>query len=275
MSDNETVLAAAREAIERADVLLIAAGAGMGVDSGLPDFRGSEGFWRAYPAAAKLGLRFEQLASPHWFERDPQLAWGFYGHRLNLYRATTPHAGFPRLLELARRKKSYFVFTSNVDGHFQAAGFDDERIIECHGSIHQLQCSSPCCETIWPNEQEVTINEPTLRAAEPLPRCPTCGQVARPNVLMFGDAGWIGDRTQSQHERFQSWLGEVADERLAVLEFGAGSAIPTVRLTCEQIVRSLDETTLIRINPRETHVPAGQIGLPMGSLAAIEAMLGI
>src|SRR6187402_2067468 len=69
-------LAAAAEAIRQADALLIGAGAGMGVDSGLPDFRGPEGFWKAYPPYRALGLRFEELASPHWFERDPPLAWG-------------------------------------------------------------------------------------------------------------------------------------------------------------------------------------------------------
>src|SRR3954447_13188614 len=84
----------AANAVASADALLIMAGAGMGVDSGLPDFRGTEGFWRAYPAFAKLALRFDQLANPSWFARDPYLAWGFYGHRLMLYRATTPHGGF-------------------------------------------------------------------------------------------------------------------------------------------------------------------------------------
>jgi NAD-dependent SIR2 family protein deacetylase len=70
------------DALESADALVIAAGAGMGVDSGLPDFRGGAGFWQAYPPFAKLGLRFEQLAYPRWFRDDPALAWGFYGHRL-------------------------------------------------------------------------------------------------------------------------------------------------------------------------------------------------
>src|SRR5881394_3773567 len=102
----------ARRAIADAAAMLIAAGAGMGVDSGLPDFRGPAGFWRAYPAFEKLGLRFEQIANPHWFRRDPHLAWGFYGHRANLYRATKPHDGFDILLKWATAKKDFFVFTS-------------------------------------------------------------------------------------------------------------------------------------------------------------------
>jgi hypothetical protein len=53
----------AAEEVRSADALLITAGAGMGVDSGLPDFRGTQGFWRAYPAIAKLGLSFQQMAN--------------------------------------------------------------------------------------------------------------------------------------------------------------------------------------------------------------------
>src|SRR5436305_9091673 len=114
----------AAEAVEAADALLIGAGAGMGVDSGLPDFRGTQGFWRAYPPYAKLNLDFVSLANPMWFATDPALAWGFYGHRLNLYRRTRPHEGFAILLRWAGRiPHGAFVFTSNIAGHFQRSGF--------------------------------------------------------------------------------------------------------------------------------------------------------
>ena len=63
----------------------------MGVDSGLPDFRGKEGFWKAYPALARANMCFTRIANPVSFTRNPELAWGFYGHRLNLYRDTVPH----------------------------------------------------------------------------------------------------------------------------------------------------------------------------------------
>jgi NAD-dependent SIR2 family protein deacetylase len=153
----KTALRHAADAIVSADALLIAAGAGMGVDSGLPDFRGDEGFWKAYPPFGRRKLSFVDLANPHWFRADPQQAWGFYGHRLNLYRATRPHNGFLKLLAWATAKPGgYFVFTSNVDGQFQIAGFSDDRIVECHGSIHHAQCSAPCSAQIW-DAQSTTI----------------------------------------------------------------------------------------------------------------------
>lgn len=82
----------AAELMTEAEALLIGAGAGMGIDSGLPGFRGNQGFWAAYPPYH--GRSFADLVRPQTFTADPELAWGFYGHRLNLYRQTQPHAGF-------------------------------------------------------------------------------------------------------------------------------------------------------------------------------------
>ncbi len=107
----ETTVQRAADALRGADALLITAGAGMGVDSGLPDFRGSEGFWRAYPPYRKLGLHFEQLANPSAFRGDPQLAWGFYGHRLKLYRSTRPHRGFETLLRWGQSNQAAALFS--------------------------------------------------------------------------------------------------------------------------------------------------------------------
>lgn len=267
----------ARRILQKAEALFIGAGAGMGVDSGLPDFRGNRGFWKAYPIAQKLGLSFVDLANPHWFQSDPQLAWAFYGHRLNLYRQTEPHEGFFRLLEFARTLPGgYFVFTSNVDGHFQKAGFEEERIVEVHGSIHHLQCTIPCTGAIWPaDDVEIEINMDDFRAKEPLPQCPYCGRVARPNILMFNDWKWLAQRTEDQERRMNQWLHEVyrKGQNLAVLEFGAGTAVPTVRYTCEHVANNA-EATLIRVNPREPEVFKGHIGLAMGAREAIKEMLG-
>ena len=264
----------AAAAVRAAEALMITAGAGMGVDSGLPDFRGTEGFWRAYPAFGKLGLRFEQLASPAWFDRDPAVAWGFYGHRLKLYRATTPHGGFSILRRWAEtRPLGCFVFTSNVDGHFQKAGFPPESIVECHGSIHHLQCVRPCCGDVWPADGiDIDVDEQTMRAAGPFPRCRFCGGLARPNVLMFGDGRWVESRTERRHRDYRQWLRRLGGSRLAVIECGAGTAVPTVRLESERLAGH-HGATLVRINLREPKVPPGpHMGLAAGALAALTAI---
>jgi NAD-dependent SIR2 family protein deacetylase len=207
--------------------VLVCAGAGMGVDSGLPDFRGPEGFWRAYPPYRDLGLRFEEIADPVHFAEDPELAWGFYGHRLELYRRTEPHTGFAVLREWATRWPTR-VFTSNVDGQFQRAGFPDDAVAECHGSIHVLQCTAHCGRPPWSADDDTVVVDPeTMRAQPPLPSCPSCGSLARPNILMFGDADWIPDRTARQLEAHRSWQRELRLDgiRPAVVEIGAGTAI--------------------------------------------------
>ncbi len=274
MSINDDLTHAAA-AVHSADALLITAGAGMGVDSGLPDFRGTTGFWKAYPAIAKLGLSFAEMANPAWFGESPNLAWAFYGHRLNLYRATAPHRGFKQLLELAAAKpKNHFVFTSNVDGQFQKAGFTADRIVECHGSIHHFQCTAPCCDAIWDAGNEIlTLNEESFLALDPLPRCPHCKGLARPNILMFGDSKWLGDRTEFQQNLFHQWLDELekCSASLAVIELGAGMVIPTVRHASERAARRRNGR-LIRINPRESQVPKGHFGFPFGAADGIHKL---
>jgi NAD-dependent SIR2 family protein deacetylase len=262
-------LALAAERIRAADAFVFAAGAGMGVDSGLPDFRGDEGFWRAYPPFKRRGLSFVDLANPRWFVDDAQLAWGFYGHRLELYRATQPHAGFAILRRWAERTRhGAFVFTSNVDGQFQRAGFSDERVVECHGAIDFLQCLDECGAPMFRADGITIAIDDDFRAAPPLPSCPQCGSLARPAILMFGDGGWDSSRTEAQEQRLAAWLSGV-EGKLVVIECGAGSAVPTVRRFSERLAR---HGTLVRINVREPEVPSGHVGLSMGALAALTAL---
>lgn len=270
MSDG--LLDHAADLIAQADALVVAAGAGMGVDSGLPDFRGREGFWRAYPALGRAGLDFHRVASPATFETDPTLAWGFYGHRLALYRATAPHAGFAILQRWgACMLQGMRVFTSNVDGQFQRAGFDPAGIYEVHGSIHHLQCLRPCHDGIWPADDFVPqVDTEACRLLNAPPSCPRCGGMARPNILMFGDGDWLDDREQAQSRRLRQWLAQA--HRPVVVELGAGQAVPTVRHFSHAVVQQLGGR-LVRINPREPAAPTRHdVGLAMGALDALRAL---
>ncbi|MCH2183664.1 MAG: hypothetical protein MK108_16825 [Mariniblastus sp.] len=245
-------ISTAAKVISSADALWIGAGAGMGVDSGLPDFRGDHGFWEAYPPLQRVGLTFYDMANPRSFRDDPARAWGFYGHRLQLYRDTRPHPGFRTLHSWCHQLgKRSFVFTSNVDGHFQAAGFSELEIFECHGTIHQLQCSDACQAVTWScDNMQIEIEMKTLRAVSPLPRCPSCHAIARPNILMFQDGEWLSHRARQQLDRYEQWLVDLAGTSLAVIEIGAGTAVPTVRMEAERLA-ALPGATLIRINPRD------------------------
>jgi NAD-dependent SIR2 family protein deacetylase len=271
--DPNLAAAAARaaEAIRDADALVIGAGAGMGVDSGLPDFRGDSGFWKAYPPYERLGITFIDAANPEHFEADPAFGWGFYGHRLALYRATTPHRGFAILRRwIEARGLPHFVYTSNVDGQFQKAGLDPDRVEEIHGSIHHLQCTAPCSDAIWENRETVEVDESTMRARKVL-RCKSCGAVARPNILMFGDWAWNPTRTHEQKASFDGFLAAQRGRRIVAIELGAGTAIPSVRIRSERIAQ-LPGATLVRVNPREPQVPRGGISIAAGARVALEAI---
>lgn len=240
----------AAQLIDSADALLVTAGAGMGVDSGLPDFRGDQGFWRAYPALK--GYSFVDMANPRWFTTDPHRAWGFYGHRLNLYRKTTPHRGFELLKKWSDNKVGgSFVFTSNVDGQFQMAGFDPDRIMECHGSIHHVQAFTDQGAILSADHLNLEIDETQVRLIGELPQHPKIHGPIRPNILMFGDMTWNDQRTMEQEARLSSWLELAQSQRVVVIEMGAGTAIPSVRRLGENLVRNHPQATLIRINPRE------------------------
>lgn len=255
----------AAELIAQADGLLITAGAGMGIDSGLPDFRGDHGFWTAYPALRGHGMRFHEIANPAAFHSLPAVAWGFYGHRLQLYRSTTPHAGFRMLKDIADgMPNGAFIFTSNVDGHFQKAGFAPERVTECHGSINHLQCLAGCGHPVWPADDVIPlVDTERCELTSPFPVCPSCGGMARPNIMMFGDDGFDGRHANRQEVRLETWLARL--QRAVVIEIGAGTAISTVRRYGEWT-----ERPLIRINPTESAVALSRdIAIPLGALAGI------
>lgn len=276
MTSSESHIYRAASLIKNAEALVIAAGAGIGVDSGLPDFRGNDGFWKAYPALGQSGLCFTVVADPRTFINDLPLAWGFYGHRLNLYRNTVPHEGFGILRKWADRATlGGRVFTSKVDGHFQKTGFVPEHMHECHGSIHHLQCMEECSSGVWrADDFQPDVDEEQCRLKNEPPHCPACGELARPNILMFGDWNWVHGRREAQRRMEEIWFDKVAASlgNVAIVEIGAGTAIPSVRNFSHRISREYG-ARIIRVNPREPQVPSSRdVGIATGSLEALMAI---
>jgi len=266
ISLDPNIIEQSAKVISEATAFLFTAGAGMGVDSGLPDFRGDKGFWKAYPALH--GYPFSSMANPEWFTKDPSRAWGFYGHRLNLYRKTIPHIGFSLLQQWAK-DRPHFIFTSNVDGQFQKSGFAEENIYECHGSIHWMQHLNPRIKgsAVWSGKDLVVdVDETTIRAQGILPQ--RAGEIIRPNILMFGDWHWVDERSEQQVERLNGWLQETDLSKLVIIEAGAGTAIPSVRNFSNRL--SSTGGTLIRINPRESM--GGDISFACGAAQALTAI---
>ncbi|MEY4754151.1 MAG: hypothetical protein RJA44_1826 [Pseudomonadota bacterium] len=270
LSTRQLLLAA--ELITQSDGLIIASGTGMGFDSGLPDLGSDTGLWRAYPALAARGLRFSDLCSPRAFRDFPELAWGFYGQQLLQFRRTRPHAGHAILLRwMQQTRRGGFVYTSSIDGQFQSAGLPIGRIHECHGSVHALQCLDGCSDAIWSADALKPQVDPrhTLWLG-PLPRCPHCGALARPNVLMYSDGAWLDAAYDQQFNRMAHWLGSV--QHPVVIEIGAGTSATTVRHLSERLVDQFN-AHLVRINPRDCEVSRDDdVGLQATALDALQGL---
>jgi NAD-dependent SIR2 family protein deacetylase len=234
----------AAKLIDHADALIIAAGAGMSVDSGLPDFRGSHGLWTTLLPDGMHERDLHAWTQGHCFEANPVQAWRFYAEALRVCEKTVPHAGYDLLLDWATRKPhGAFVYTSNVDGHFEAAGFAAERIIECHGTIRHFQCVRPCSSAVWP----AVLSGARSKDGLTLPRCRRCGALARPNFLLFSDPSWIVARTNAQRLRIETWRAGPCNP--VVIEIGAGLALPSVRMFAQSL-----RLPLIRINTDATEL---------------------
>lgn len=254
------------ELIRQADCFLIGAGAGLGVDSGQPDYRGTKGFWNHYPMLEQLGYDYKRISDCNLFIENPKLAWGFYGHCLSLYRSTIPHSGYNILQQLIDSKKDKsFVYTSNVDGHFRKAGFNDNALYECHGNIHLLQCSTNCNNTVWSADDfQPDVDPETFLLRNEPPTCPYCHKPARPNILFFYDGYWCGKVPNAQHQAYWQWDTRTAGLNVLAIELGAGDEVPFVQMQCGKAPKR------IRINPSDMPVDENTLHLKMGAKQAME-----
>tara|TARA_B100002049_G_scaffold45730_1_gene31909 strand:+ start:994 stop:1818 length:825 start_codon:yes stop_codon:yes gene_type:complete len=269
LKDNYTdSLKEAANAIHEADHVLISAGAGASVDSGLPDYRGNEGFWTAYPALKAQNITYREISSCDEFINNPRRAWGFYGHCLDLYQKSKPHDGYTILKNILDSKKGKgFVYTSNVDGFFERAGFNPNQIIEIHGSIHHLQCSVKCTNEVWHvNSLNVQVDPKSFLATSGLPTCPHCGKIARPNILFFNEGYWSGQRVYHQENNFQNWKRSLWGAKVVAIEVGAGGDIPFVR------TESAKYDYHIRINPSEEEQTGKAIHIQDTGLSGLHAL---
>ena len=164
MQDNIAVL---REWIAESDNIVFFGGAGVSTESGIPDFRSTDGLYRQeykYPQ--------ETILSHTFFEQNPEEFFRFYRAKLIPDKSVQPNAAHRRLAELEREGKLRAVITQNIDGLHQAAG--SKRVIELHGSIHRCRCArcgKPCPEK-------------AVNTGEGVPRC-SCGGVLRPEVVLY------------------------------------------------------------------------------------------
>jgi len=174
--DASNPTARVRDWIESAERVVALTGAGISTDSGIPDFRGPQGVWTKNPAAERLSTLQHYLADPEvrktsWKMRVASPAW-----------TAQPNAGHLALLALERRGKLHALVTQNIDGLHLRAGHSPGRVIEVHGTLHEVTCWT--CG--WRGPMQPVLER--VRAGEEDPSCDACGGILKSATISFGQA---------------------------------------------------------------------------------------
>jgi NAD-dependent deacetylase len=162
--------------IDSARRIVVLTGAGISTDSGIPDFRGPQGLWTRNPAAEKMSdIRYyvadREVRKAAWQARLHSPAWN-----------ATPNAGHRALAELERRGKLHALITQNIDGLHQRAGNSVDRVIEVHGTLHNVVC----LDCGWRGPMQETLAR--VRDGEEDPPCRVCNGMLKSDTISFGQA---------------------------------------------------------------------------------------
>jgi NAD-dependent deacetylase len=177
--------------------VLVLTGAGVSAESGIPTFRGKDGYWR--------NLNPAKLATPEAFAKDPGLVWEWYRERRQRIRNAQPNPAHKAIAKLAQHAQEFLLVTQNVDDLHARAGSSKEKMVQIHGDIFVTRCA--CCEfvdtgrggspeppaldAIYPSSGRLRSIAPTSvrpdQEQEDLPKCPECGALMRPGVVWFGE----------------------------------------------------------------------------------------
>lgn len=237
-----------RRAVARPGRVTVVTGAGISAASGIPTFRGPEGYWT-------VGAREhtpQELATRAMFERAPDEVWAWYLYRLGICRAAAPNPAHDALVRLERRLGDRFVLiTQNVDGLHLRAGSTPARTYAVHGEIEWARCSRECTPEQVPLPEAVTPKqrgEALTDADRAALRCAHCGARLRPHVL------WFDETYDEPRFRFDSSLRAAADTTL-LLTVGTSGATTLPALVAQRAAAA--GATLVDVNPDTT--PFGQL----------------
>jgi NAD-dependent deacetylase len=169
-------IARIRDWVDGSTRIVALTGAGISTESGIPDFRGPQGLWTTNPKA-------EKLSNIHYYMSDPEIRKLAWQSRLDhpAWRAS-PNDGHRALVALERRGKLHALVTQNIDGLHQRAGNSADRVIEVHGTVHDVTCMH--CG--WRGPMLPVLDR--VRAGEEDPSCDGCGGILKSATISFGQA---------------------------------------------------------------------------------------
>jgi NAD-dependent deacetylase len=185
----DRVIAGARSAVGSGGNVVVLTGAGVSAESGIPTFRGKEGYW----TVGSREYHPQELATHEAFQQMPWDVWAWYLYRRGVCRAAAPNAAHDAIVRWDRELGDRFaLITQNVDGLHRRAGSPVERTFPIHGDIGFMRCARECAPGVdrWPIPDDVPAlakGEAVSAAIRALLVCPRCGYKTRPHVLWFDE----------------------------------------------------------------------------------------
>ena len=174
--DTSPEIVSARELLTASERVTVLTGAGISTDSGIPDFRGPNGVWTKNPKA-------ERTSNIEYYVADPEVRRLAWQGRINwMEQPRSPNPGHRALVPLEQRGALVALVTQNIDGLHQAAGSDPARVVEIHGTIHEVVCLS--CGRRSPMDDTLE----RVRAGEADPACLVCGGMLKSATISFGQS---------------------------------------------------------------------------------------
>ncbi len=206
-----------RHVLETGGRVTVLTGAGISAESGIPTFRGPEGYW----TVGSEVYHPQQMATRAMFGRNPDAVWQWYLHRATVCHAAAPNAGHLALVALEQHLGDRFLLiTQNVDGLHLRAGSLPERTYQIHGNVFFMRCAAECREDLIPLPAELIVrakDKPLSPREAGRLVCPVCGGRSRPHVL------WFDESYNEHHFRFQSALQAALATRLLIVVGTSGS----------------------------------------------------
>lgn len=197
--------------------VVVLTGAGISAESGIPTFRGAEGYW----TVGSRNYQPEELATNAAFQRMPEEVWRWYLYRRSVCRAAQPNAAHHALVELeAALADRFLLITQNVDGLHLRAGNTPARTYQIHGNIDFLRCGDqPSSLRPIPSEigEDWQRDSPFTDAARALLSCCPGGRLARPHVL------WFDEYYDEALFRFESSIRAASQAALLIVIGTSGS----------------------------------------------------
>ena len=237
-------------AFKEADHVVIGAGAGFSAAAGL-EYGGKRFTDNFRDFIARYGMTDMYTSSFYLFQTEEE-RWAYWARHILINRYDAPAMDLYRLLLNTVKGKDYFVITTNVDGQFEKAGFDKERIFAMQGDYAYLQCANRCQKKLCYNEnliREMARQTKNCRIpTELVPRCPVCG--GKMDVHVRKDRYFVQDNQWcASYERYQNYMEKACGEDTLLLELGVGYNTPTIiRFPFERLAAQRKNIALARIN---------------------------